>query len=152
MTFHDILPAHAITTSPTKTSTTSRLGLRAPASNHLRTQSTRVPSPSQAANGLHMRSKSAPNESVRSRNHHGTHSHPRDTHRQHDAHAHPRDARQSHNHRGQGDATSPRKNASKSGFSLSSTLQSISRSLTTICRTNPRRRSGNDAKDSYIHL
>lgn len=146
-----MLPAHTIATSPTKTSATSRFGLGGPASKRLRgTQSTRVPPSSQATNSLHMRSKSIPNESVRSRNHHGTHSQ-HHGHHQHDVHSRPH-----HNQRAHGDVTSSHKSAGKSRrFSLSSTLQSISRSLTTMCgRTrqgNPHQRR-NDANESYIHI
>lgn len=149
-----MLPAHTIATSPTKTSPTSRFGFGGSASKdskRLRSaQSTRVPPSSQATNSLHMRSKSVPNESARNRNHHGTHSHPRDT--QHHGHHHPHPHS---NRRGQGDVTSSHKSAGKSGFSFSSTLQSISRSLTTMCtrtkQANPRQRR-DDAKDLYRHL
>ncbi|KAF8352124.1 hypothetical protein F5887DRAFT_934084 [Amanita rubescens] len=192
VTFHDILPSHAIATSPTKATPPSAFGsrFRSSAPNHQRSLSAHVPSSSQTTNALHMRSKSVRNESVRSRDKHGTHSRPRDTQRQgrnqHDVHSHSRDTQhQGHNqhdihshprdtqHQGynkhdkhthprdtqhvQGDVTSSRKNASKSGFSFSSALQSISRSLTSVCNrtrkaNHSRRHSDSDANNSYLYL
>ncbi len=121
-----------------------------------------------------MRSKSVRNESVRSPDQHGTHSRPRDTQpqgrNQHDVHSHPRDTqpqgyynqhdkhtRSRDTQRVQGDVTSSRKNASKSGFSFSSALQSISRSWTSVRNrtrqaNHSRCHSDSDAQNSYLYL
>jgi len=157
-TFHDILPAHAIATSPTGTSTSPSIGSRlfSSADRHLRSQSTRIPPSSQPANNLsHSRSKSMLN---RPRNpeheHRSTHSHHHD--RRHQSH------HQSHHHRAQTEIISSRQShsppqssskGSKTGFSLSSALRSLSRSLTRRSATTPaQRRPENDKNHGYRRL
>lgn len=70
-TFHDILPAHAITTSPPKGGSRSAKTLQ-------RSQSTRVPSSSSHFNNsLHSRSKSVSNRTAQDRGQQGPYQHKR---------------------------------------------------------------------------
>ncbi|KAF8635555.1 hypothetical protein AX15_000208 [Amanita polypyramis BW_CC] len=153
-TFHDILPAHAITTSPIKCSPPSNPGSRfpTPVPTHLRIQSTRVPSSSSnEKNVLHSRSRSVPNESVRNRNQHA--GSPR-YHTQHQSHQNVLEVNSRQKHHVASPSIS--KGVGKSGFSFSSALQNLSRAFTTVHvrdRTpqaiSVQHRSGNDMVKSY---
>ena len=149
VTFHDILPAHAITTSPTKRSPPSNSGSRfLTSATTRRSQSTRIPSSSSnEKNTLHSRSKSVSNETARNRNQrigsprHQSHQYVNSSHSRH------------------APSPSSTKDVGKAGFSFSSALQSLSRTLTTVCvrdrtrqPTPAQHRSGNDTAGSYRRL
>ncbi|PFH53483.1 hypothetical protein AMATHDRAFT_1143 [Amanita thiersii Skay4041] len=148
-TFHDILPAHSITTSPTKAHPSKLPSrLRSNTTSHSRSHSTPIPeSPQAGVHAFPSRSKSAriPNNR-RQRSPHG-----------HDGYSH--DSRNSTS-RGTTSPTwvqhshaSPGRTGDKPGLSsISSMLSSISRSLTTIRRRTHDTRSGNDKRDGFRRL